>query len=91
MATLPLAPCVTETTARPPSMSVSLASTLIVTGAVPMVLPLSLAATGASHTPFTVMVKVQAAEVSLPPKAVPPSSCATTVTVATPLALGAGV
>jgi hypothetical protein len=45
----------------------------------------------ASQTPLTVMVKVQGAEVSRPPLAVPPLSCARTVTLATPWALGAGV
>ena len=36
------------------------------------------------------MVNVCGAEVSCPPLAVPPSSCSQTVTVAAPLALGAG-
>ena len=39
----------------------------------------------------TVMVKVCAALVSTPPLAVPPLSCAFTVTVATPFAMRAGV
>ena len=42
---------------------------------------------GASLTATTVMVKVCGAEVSTPPFAVPPSSCAVTVTVAVPFAL----
>src|SRR5207248_1002324 len=45
---------------------------------------------GASLTPVTLIVNVCAVEVSLPPFAVPPSSCATTVTVALPNALAAG-
>ena len=46
---------------------------------------------GAPFTVATSIVKVWAAHVSLPPLAVPPSSTACTVTVATPLASGAGV
>jgi hypothetical protein len=40
---------------------------------------------------LTVMVNVWAAEASIPPSAVPPSSFRTTVTVAVPFAFGAGV
>src|SRR5947209_14483451 len=47
--------------------------------------------TGPSLTGFTVIVTVCGAEVSTPPFAVPPSSWIFTVTVATPLAFGAGV
>src|SRR5690349_13231113 len=46
---------------------------------------------GGSLTAFTVMVKVWPALVSTPPLAVPPLSCATTVTTAVPFASGAGV
>src|SRR5258706_168697 len=46
---------------------------------------------GASLTGVMVMVNVCAAEVSTPPFAVPPSSCATTATVAVPKASGAAV
>src|SRR5207248_2449971 len=46
---------------------------------------------GASLTGLTVMVNVCGAEVSTPPFAVPPLSCSVTVTVAVPLASGAGV
>ncbi len=46
---------------------------------------------GASFTGVTLIVKVCAALVSMPPLAVPPSSCARTVTVAEPFALRAGV
>ena len=48
------------------------------------------ATVGASFTATTVIVKVFVARFT-PPLSVPPSSCATTVTVATPLALSAGV
>jgi hypothetical protein len=47
--------------------------------------------TGASLTAVTVMVKSCAGEVSTPPFAVPPLSARTTLTVAVPLVLGAGV
>ena len=46
---------------------------------------------GASLTAVTVIVRVCGAEVSTPPKAVPPLSCSTTASVAVPLALGAVV
>src|SRR6516225_5734194 len=46
---------------------------------------------GASFTGVTVIVNVCGALVSTPPLAVPPSSWARTVTVAHPLASGAGV
>ena len=46
---------------------------------------------GASLTAVTLMTKVCGAEVSLPPLAVPPLSCARTVTVAVPFAFAAGV
>ena len=46
---------------------------------------------GASLTDWIVIVKVCGALVSVPPFAVPPVSCAVTVTVATPFALTAGV
>ncbi len=46
---------------------------------------------GASLTPVTVIVNVWPADVSAPPLAVPPSSCAATVIVAAPEALAAGV
>ncbi len=46
---------------------------------------------GASLTGVTVMVKLCAVEVSTPPLAVPPLSCSTSVIVAVPLALAAGV
>ena len=56
-------------------MSLSLDRTLMVSGALPMVLPpSSLAATGRSQVTLTVMVNVQGAEVSRPPLAVPPLS-----------------
>ena len=42
-------------------------------------------------TAVIVIVNVCGADVSTPPLAVPPSSCATTVTVAVPLAFGAEV
>src|SRR5205814_2169231 len=45
---------------------------------------------GASLTALTVMVKVCGAELSTPPLTVPPSSWRVTVTVALPLASGAG-
>src|ERR1051325_9892584 len=44
-------------------------------------------ATGAWFTACTVMVKLSAGEVSLPPRSVPPSSLSRTLTVARPLAL----
>jgi len=46
---------------------------------------------GGSLIGSIVSVKVLAALVSTPPLAVPPSSCAVTVTVATPFASAAGV
>src|SRR5439155_22553725 len=46
---------------------------------------------GGSLSSVTLMAKVCAAEVSTPPFAVPPSSCAAMVTVAMPFAFGAGV
>jgi hypothetical protein len=46
---------------------------------------------GASFTGSTVIVNDTGALVSLPPFAVPPSSCAVTLTVAAPLASAAGV
>ncbi|MPN60846.1 hypothetical protein SDC9_208579 [bioreactor metagenome] len=46
---------------------------------------------GASLTVLTVMVKVCVADVSTPPLATPPLSFNVTLTVATPLALAAGV
>ena len=46
---------------------------------------------GATFTVATSIVNVWAALVSMPPLAVPPSSTACTVTVATPNAPGAGV
>src|SRR4051794_40398440 len=46
---------------------------------------------GVSLTGVTVMTNVTGAEVSAPPLAVPPLSCRRTVTVALPLASGAGV
>src|SRR5262245_16787100 len=49
----------------------------------------ALAAVGASLLPLMLMANVQGAEVSCPPLAVPPLSLATTVTLATPHALGA--
>ncbi len=49
------------------------------------------ASVGASFTAVTLIVKVCGALVSTPPKAVPPLSCATTVTVAEPFAFVAGV
>src|SRR5829696_3473897 len=47
--------------------------------------------TGGSLTAFTVIVNVCSAEVSCPPLAVPPLSFSTTVIVAVPLALNAGL
>ena len=72
-------------------MLLSLASTLIVTWFVPCVIALSLPAITGSHTGLMVMVNEHETEVSLPPLAVPPLSCAFTLTFATPLALAAGV
>ena len=46
---------------------------------------------GASLTAVTVIVNVGGAVLSTPPFAVPPSSCAVTVTVAVPFAFAAGV
>ena len=46
---------------------------------------------GASFTGVTLMVNVCGADVSLPPFAMPPLSCAVTVTVALPKASAAGV
>src|SRR5437588_12330692 len=46
---------------------------------------------GASLTGFTVIVNVSGADVSTPRLVVPPSSFKRTVTVAVPLAFGAGV
>ena len=46
---------------------------------------------GALFTGSSVMANVCATLVSTPPLSVPPLSCATTVTVAVPLASGAGV
>ena len=48
-------------------------------------------AVGASLTAVTETVKVWGALVSIPPLAVPPSSCNITVTTATPFAFAAGV
>src|ERR1043165_2074567 len=45
---------------------------------------------GASLTAVTWIVKVIGADMSLPPFAVPPSSCSVTVTMASPFAFGAG-
>ena len=57
------------------------------------VVPASTSATptGGSLTAVTAMVKDCGAEVSWPPLAVPPLSLSSTVMVALPLALGAGV
>jgi hypothetical protein len=46
---------------------------------------------GASFTAFMVIVKLWGGEVSTPPLAVPPSSWSTSVMVALPKALAAGV
>jgi hypothetical protein len=51
----------------------------------------ALSSTGASLTAVTLIVKVWAALVSMPPLAVPPLSCSRTVIVAEPFALAAGV
>ena len=58
---------------------------------VPHCPPAATATLGASLTGLTVILKVCAALVSTPPLAGPPSSLSTTVTVALPLASGAGV
>src|SRR5690349_4026581 len=61
------------------------------TGASSRLVTLPAVNAGASFTGSTVSAKVTGALWSTPPFDVPPSSCATTLTVATPFAFGAGV